>query len=137
LTHLQIPQAMADFFLSFSTNPAHVFLAINVLLLILGTFLDPTPIIIILAPLLAPVAIAVGIDPVHFGVVFTVNMLLAQLSPPAGVPLFVTAGIAQIPLGSVFKPVVPFLVASAVVLVLITYVPTLVMFVPNLLGSSS
>jgi tripartite ATP-independent transporter DctM subunit len=137
LTHLQIPQAMADFFLSFSTNPAHVFLAINVLLLLLGTFLDPTPIIIILAPLLAPVAVAVGIDPVHFGVVFTVNMLLAQLSPPAGVPLFVTAGIAQIPLGSVFKPVVPFLLASAVVLVLITYVPALVMFLPNLLGSSA
>jgi C4-dicarboxylate transporter, DctM subunit len=137
LTHLQIPQAMADFFLSFSTNPAHVFLAINLLLLLLGTFLDPTPIIIILAPLLAPVAVAVGIDPVHFGVVFTVNMLLAQLSPPAGVPLFVTAGIARIPLGSVFKPVVPFLLASAVVLVLITYVPTLVMFLPNLLGSSS
>ena len=137
LTHLQIPQAMADFFLSFSTNPAHVFLAINVLLLLLGTFLDPTPIIIILAPLLAPVAVAVGIDPVHFGVVFSVNMLLAQLSPPAGVPLFVTAGIARIPLASVYKPVLPFMLASAVVLVLITYVPTLVMFLPDLVGSSS
>lgn len=137
MTHLQIPQAMATFFLSFSSNPAHVFLVINVLLILLGTFLDPTPIIIILAPLLAPIAISVGIDPVHFGVVFSVNMLLAQLSPPAGVPLFVTAGIARIPLGAVYKPVLPFMLASAVVLVLITYVPTLVMFLPELLGHSS
>lgn len=137
MTHLRIPQAMAEVFLSFSSNPAHVFLAMNVLLLLLGTFLDPTPIIIILAPLLAPIAVSVGIDPVHFGVVFSVNMLLAQLSPPAGVPLFVTAGIARIPLGSVYKPILPFMGASAVVLVLITYVPPLVMFVPDMFGNSS
>jgi C4-dicarboxylate transporter DctM subunit len=137
MTHLQIPQAMATFFLSFSSNPAHVFLVINVLLILLGTFLDPTPIIIILAPLLAPIAVAVGIDPVHFGVVFSVNMLLAQLSPPAGVPLFVTAGIARIPLAAVYKPVLPFMLASAVVLVLITYVPEFVMFLPDRLGASS
>jgi C4-dicarboxylate transporter DctM subunit len=137
MTHLQLPQAMAEFFLSFSSNPAHVFLAINVLLLLLGTFLDPTPIIIILGPLLVPIATSMGIDPVHFGVVFTVNMLLAQLSPPAGVPLFVTAGIARIPLGDIYKPIVPFLVASAVVLVIITYVPSIVMFLPNLIGGTS
>jgi C4-dicarboxylate transporter DctM subunit len=67
-------------------------------------------------------------------VVFAVNMLLAQLTPPAGVPLFVTAGIARIPLGQLFRPILPFLAGSAVVLILVTYLPPLVLFLPGLLG---
>jgi C4-dicarboxylate transporter DctM subunit len=133
MTLLRIPEAMASFFLSFSSSPLHVFLAINVLLLLVGTFLDPTPIIIILAPLLLPVATQMGIDPVHFGVVFSVNMLVAQLSPPAGVPLFVSSGIARVPLGQVFLPIVPFLAVSIAVLLLITYVPALVLYLPSVL----
>lgn len=131
MTQLRLPEAMAAFFLSLSDNPLHVFLIINVLLLLIGTFLDPTPIIIILAPLLMPVVTRMGIDPVHFGVVFSVNMLLAQISPPAGVPLFVSAAIGGVPLARLFRPILPFLAASAIVLVLITYIPALVLFLPN------
>jgi C4-dicarboxylate transporter DctM subunit len=103
------------------------------LLLLIGTFLDPTPIIIILVPLLMPIVQRVGIDPVQFGVVFAVNMTIAQISPPAGVPLFVAAGIAEVPLGKIFLPVLPFMLVSFAVLMLITYVPWLVLVVPRLL----
>lgn len=134
MTMLRIPESLATFFLSLSNNPLHVFLLINILLLLVGTFLDPTPIIIIiLAPLLMPIIMRMGIDPVHFGVVFTINMVFAQISPPAGVPLFVSAGIADIPIGKIFVPVLPFLGATATVLVLVTYVPELVLFLPRLI----
>jgi len=133
MTILRLPEAMTNAFLSLSSSRAHLFFVINVLLVLIGTFLDPTPIIIILVPLLMPIVQRVGIDPVHFGVVFSVNMLIAQISPPAGVPLFVSCGIAQVPLAKAFLPVVPFMAVSFVVLMLITYVPWLVLFIPNLL----
>jgi C4-dicarboxylate transporter DctM subunit len=133
MTILQLPEALSKAFLSVSSSQAHVFLAINVLLILIGTFLDPTPIIIILVPLLLPTVLKMGIDPVHFGVVFSVNMLIAQISPPAGVPLFVSCGIAEIPLAKAFLPVVPFMVVSFIVLMAVTYVPWLVLVIPNLL----
>jgi C4-dicarboxylate transporter, DctM subunit len=133
MTILRIPESLTTAFLSVSSSPAYVFFLINILLILLGTFLDPTPIIIILVPLLMPIVQRVGIDPVHFGVVFAVNMTIAQISPPAGVPLFVAAGIAEIPLGRVFLPVLPFMLVSFAVLMLITYVPWLVLVVPRLL----
>ena len=133
MTILRLPEAMTNAFLSVSSSPAYVFLLINILLLLIGTFLDPTPIIIILVPLLMPIIQRVGIDPVHFGVVFAVNMTIAQISPPAGVPLFVACGIAEIPLGRVFLPVLPFIVVSFIVLLLITYVPWLVLILPRML----
>ena len=133
MTILRLPEAMTNAFLSLSSSWVHVFFLINILLVLIGTFLDPTPIIIILVPLLMPIVQRVGIDPVHFGVVFSVNMLIAQISPPAGVPLFVSCGIAEIPLAKVFLPVVPFMVVSFLVLMLITYVPWLVLVIPNLL----
>jgi C4-dicarboxylate transporter DctM subunit len=131
MTILRLPEAMMNAFLSVSSSPAYVFFLINVLLILIGTFLDPTPIIIILVPLLLPIVKRVGIDPVHFGVVFAMNMTIAQISPPAGVPLFVAAGIAEIPLGRIFLPVLPFMLVSFAVLMLITYVPWLVLVVPH------
>jgi len=133
MTILRLPEALTETFLSLSSSRALVFLLINILLVLIGTFLDPTPIIIILVPLLMPIVQRVGIDPVHFGVVFSVNMLIAQISPPAGVPLFVSCGIAEVPLAKTFLPVVPFILVSFIVLMLITYVPWLVLVVPNLL----
>ena len=133
MTILRLPEAMTNAFLSLSSSWALVFFLINILLVLIGTFLDPTPIIIILVPLLMPIVKRVGIDPVHFGVVFSVNMLIAQISPPAGVPLFVACGIAKVPLPNAFLPVVPFMLVSFAVLMLITYVPWLVLVVPRLL----
>jgi C4-dicarboxylate transporter DctM subunit len=131
MTILRLPEALTNL-LPASTSPAYVFLMINILLILLGTFLDPTPLIIILLPLLMPIVNKLGIDPVHFGVVFSVNMLIAQISPPAGVPLFVAAGIANCPVAKVFLPTVPFMIVSFAVLMLITYVPWLVLIIPNL-----
>lgn len=133
MTILRIPESLTTAFLSVSSSPAYVFFLINILLILVGTFLDPTPIIIILVPLLMPIVQRVGIDPVHFGVVFAMNMTIAQISPPAGVPLFVAAGIAEVPLGRIFLPVLPFMLVSFAVLMLITYVPWLVLVVPRLL----
>lgn len=133
MTILQLPEVLSKGFLSISSSQAHVFFAMNILLVLIGTFLDPTPIIIILVPLLMPTVQRMGIDPVHFGVVFSVNMLIAQISPPAGVPLFVSCGIADIPLAKAFLPVVPFMVVSFIVLMVITYVPWLVLVIPNFL----
>ena len=131
MTILRLPEALTNL-LPASTSPAYVFLMINILLILVGTFLDPTPLIIILLPLLMPIVNKLGIDPVHFGVVFSVNMLIAQISPPAGVPLFVAAGIADCPVAKVFLPTVPFMIVSFAVLMLITYVPWLVLIIPNL-----
>ncbi len=133
MTILRLPEAMTNAFLSVSSSPAYLFFLINILLVLIGTFLDPTPIIIILVPLLMPIVQRVGIDPVHFGVVFAVNMTIAQISPPAGVPLFVASGIAEVPLAKVFVSIVPFMVVSFIMLMLITYVPWLVLVIPNLL----
>jgi C4-dicarboxylate transporter DctM subunit len=131
MTILRLPEALTNL-LPASTSPAYVFFMINILLVLVGTFLDPTPLIIILLPLLMPIIHKLGIDPVHFGVVFSVNMLIAQISPPAGVPLFVAAGIADCPVAKVFLPTVPFIIVSFAVLMLITYVPWLVLIIPNL-----
>ena len=131
MTILRLPEALTNL-LPASSSPVYVFLMINILLVLVGTFLDPTPLIIILLPLLMPIIHKLGIDPVHFGVVFSVNMLIAQISPPAGVPLFVAAGIADCPVAKVFLPTVPFIIVSFAVLMLITYVPWLVLIIPNL-----
>ena len=131
LTVNRVPTAITTTFLSITNDPMFVFLLINVILLLIGTFLDPTPIIIILVPLLMPIVQAAGIDPVHFGVVFSVNMLVANISPPAGAPLFVVTGIGEVPLAKVSVAILPFLLASTVVLLLITYVPWLVLAIPN------
>jgi C4-dicarboxylate transporter DctM subunit len=132
MTVLRIPEALTTL-IPATSSPAYVFLMINILLILVGTFLDPTPLIIILVPLLMPMVDKLGIDPVHFGVVFSVNMVIAQISPPAGVPLFVACGIANCPVAKVFLPIVPFMVVSFAILMLITYIPWLVLFVPNLL----
>lgn len=132
MTILRLPEALTNL-LPMGASPFYVFFMINILLILIGTFLDPTPIIIILVPLLMPIVNKLGINPVHFGVVFSVNMLIAQISPPAGVPLFVACGIADVPIAEVFLPVVPFIAVSFAVLMLITYVPWLVLFIPDLL----
>lgn len=106
---------------------------INIVLLIAGTFIDTTSAVLIFTPLFLPIAIQFGIDPVHLGVVMAVNLSIGMCTPPLGVCLFVTSGIAKIPLKGMFKDLVPQLVALTVVLFLITYIPQLVLFIPNML----
>ena len=107
---------------------------INIIFLILGTILDSTPAIILSVPILLPIAQSVGVDPVHFGMIATVNLAIGQSTPPVGLTLFVGSSIAGVKLHDMMKYLIPFWIASIVVLMLITYIPEISMFLPGLVG---
>lgn len=121
---------------SISSDPTIILLLINVLLLILGIALEPLPLTLVMLPLLYPVIVQVGIDPVHFGVVMTLNLMLAMLTPPVAMLCFITATIAKTPAMGVFREIVPFFWVLCGVLLAITVAPGLVLWLPNLLMGS-
>ena len=131
--NLRIPQMLAAGILSLTNNKIIILLLINLLLLFVGTWMDMSPAIIILAPILLPIATQIGVDPVHFGVIMVVNLAIGLFTPPVGVCLFISCGIAKISIADTVKAFIPFLLAMIMVLLLITFVPQLVMFLPNLL----
>ncbi|WP_339218965.1 TRAP transporter large permease [Paenibacillus sp. FSL W7-1332] len=134
MTREGIPQAVAGFFVNISDNPIVFLLLVNVFLLIVGMFMESNASIIILAPLLAPVAAEFGIDPTHFGIIMIVNLAIGMCTPPLGINLFISAQIAKIRLDQIAKGMVPFYIVLIIDLMLITYIPHLSMFLPNLLG---
>lgn len=109
-------------------------LAINIIFLVIGTFLDQNPAILILAPIFAPIAVALGIDPIHFGIVVIMNLVIGLITPPLGEVLFIVAPIAGVSLESVSKAVLPFLFVEIGVLLLVTYIPPLSLWIPRMLG---
>lgn len=111
-----------------------VYLMINIVVLIAGMFIDGSSIVMILGPLLLPIALRVGIDPVHLGVVLTVNTAIGMFTPPFGLNLFAAVGVSNEPLLKVAKAVMPFIVISLIALAIVTYVPAVSMFLPNLLS---
>jgi C4-dicarboxylate transporter DctM subunit len=127
-----VPQMFTDFFLSISREPWAILLMVNVLLLILGCLMETTAILVILTPVLMSLITKVGIDPVHFGVVLTLNLMLGLLTPPVGMVLYVMVSLAKVTVTEFTKECAVFMVALVVVLGLITYVPGLVTFLPNL-----
>jgi len=129
----QIPDRVAQAFIDFSTNPTVILLLINVLLLIAGCFMETNAIIIILAPIFLPLVSQMGVDPIHFGVIMIVNTAIGQVTPPLGVNLFVACGVSKITLESISKAVIPLIFAMIIALMVITYVPISVMFLPDLL----
>jgi C4-dicarboxylate transporter DctM subunit len=133
LTTQQVPQKTAALLLGLTQNPYMFLLLINILLLILGCFVEGAAAIIIIAPIFAPIAVKLGIDPLHFGIVFVINLCIGLITPPLGLTLFVGCGIADISLEEISKAVVPFLIVEIVVLFLITYVPAIPLFLPNLI----
>jgi len=128
-----IPKIIGDAILSITDNYVLILLLINALLLFVGTWLDLSPAVIIFTPILLPIVQRLGLDPVHFGVIMVVNLAIGLFTPPVGVCLFITCGIAGISIAETVRAFVPFLIAMILVLLLITYVPPLVMFLPNLL----
>jgi len=128
----QIPQSLAAGILAMELSPVLFLLIVNLTLLFLGMILDTTAILILVAPVLAPVVVALGIDPVHFGVVMIVNMMVGLITPPVGMALFVVARIADADLWDVTREAVPYVLALLGVLVLITLVPEIVLFLPDL-----
>jgi len=127
-----VPQALAAAFLSVSREPWAILGMMNLLLLFLGCFLEPIVVLILIVPILAPVVQTVGIDLIHFGVVVTLNLMIGLITPPVGTVMFVLMGIADISMEEFVKAMWPLLAALLLLLVLITYVPAIVLFLPRL-----
>jgi C4-dicarboxylate transporter, DctM subunit len=107
---------------------------VNIVLLIAGAFMEPSAIILILAPILFPIAMQLGIDPIHLGIIMVVNMEIGLITPPVGLNLFVTSAVTGMPLTAVIRAALPWLMLLISFLVVITYVPAVSLALPNLLG---
>ena len=125
--------AIANFILGISQNPAVILLIINVVLLILGMFMEPGAILTLMLPVLLPIIKSLNIDLVHFGVVMVLNLMIGQVTPPFGVCLFVISDVAKIKLDKLYKSILPFLIPLVVVLLMCTYIPGIVTYLPSLL----
>ena len=137
LTVAQVPSLTGQLVRGLSDSPWVFLLIVNVLLLIVGTFLDNLATMIMLAPILAPIAVSFGIDPLHFGFIFVLNGVIGMLTPPFGILLFVVCAIARVPLSVLSRAVLPYVAWQIAVLFLCTYVPSVAMWIPRLLGYAS
>ena len=131
LTDEQIPQQIANAMLSAGFGPVMFLIVVNIILLIGGQFMEPSGLLVIVAPLVFPIAIELGIDPIHLGIIMVVNMEIGMITPPVGLNLFVTSGVAGMPMMSGVRAALPFLAVLFVFLILVTYVPWISTVVPN------
>ena len=136
LTTEQIPQTITAWVIEMGLQPWQFLLVVNIVLLIAGAFMEPSAIILILAPILFPIAVQLGIDPIHLGIIMVVNMEIGLITPPVGLNLFVTSAVTGMPLTSVIKAAWPWLMLLLSFLMIITYVPAVSMALPNWLGMS-
>ena len=134
LTHENIPQTISEWLLGSGLGVIGFLLAVNLLLLLMGNFMEPSSIILITAPILFPIAMKLGIDPIHFGVMITVNMEIGMITPPVGLNLYVASGISKLGLSEMTVAVWPWLATMLVFLMLITYWPPLTLWLPRTLG---
>ncbi len=134
MTLMMIPLRVTAFLTSLSDNKYAILAMINVLLLVLGTLMDMSPLILILTPILLPVVKMLGVDPVHFGMIMMVNLGIGLITPPVGTVLFVGAAVAKLKIGVVTKAMMPFFIALFVVLLMVTYIPWLSLWLPRFLG---
>ena len=130
----QAPQAIADLLTGATDNPIVILLLLNVVLLILGCFMETMAIMIILVPILLPLLTSLQIDLVHFGIILLVNLVIGQVTPPVGVLCFVAMAITREKLGPLIRELWPFLIALIVALAIITYVPALSLWLPKVAG---
>jgi C4-dicarboxylate transporter DctM subunit len=134
MTNEGIPQAMADWLLGMGLGPITFLLAVNILLLLAGNVMEPSSIILIMAPILFPVAIKLGIDPIHFGILITVNMEVGMCHPPVGLNLYVASGITKMGITELTIAVWPWLLTMLGFLLLVTYVPAISLWLPRAMG---
>jgi C4-dicarboxylate transporter DctM subunit len=133
LTTERIPQQIAEAILSWGMTGWQFLIVVNILLLIAGMFMEPTGIILILAPILFPIATQLGIDPVHLGIIMVVNLEIGMVTPPVGLNLFVTAGITRMSIAGVAMAALPWTLVLLLFLMIITYLPAISLFLPALL----
>ncbi len=134
LTTEQIPQQITAWVVDLGLQPWQFLLVVNIVLLIAGAFMEPSAIILILAPILFPIAMQLGIDPIHLGIIMVVNMEIGLITPPVGLNLFVTSAVTGMPLTAVIRAAMPWLMLLLSFLVIITYVPAVSLGLPNMLG---
>ena len=131
LTDEQIPQQIASAMLSAGFGPIVFLIIVNIILLIGGQFMEPSGLLIIVAPLVFPIAMELGIDPIHLGIIMVVNMEIGMITPPVGLNLFVTSGVANMPMMRVVRAALPFLAVLFVFLIMVTYIPWLSTMLPT------
>lgn len=134
LTTEQIPHKIAASIMALNLSPWMFLVIVNILLLIAGNFMEPSAIILIMAPILLPIAVQLGIDPIHLGIIMVVNMEIGMLTPPVGLNLFVASGITGESMGWVIKACLPWLLLLIFFLILITYIPQISLWLPNTMG---
>ncbi|WP_249871287.1 TRAP transporter large permease [Oceanobacillus saliphilus] len=134
MAYAGIPRAISELLLSVSENPIIILLLMNIILLIVGTFMDITPAILIFSPIFLPIALQIGIDPVHFGVILIFNLCIGITTPPVGSALFVGSSIANVSIESVIRPLMKMYVPLVITLLLITYFPWFSLAIPKLFG---
>jgi len=134
LTIEGIPQQMAEWLIGMNLSPWMFLIIVNIFLLLFGIFIEPLPGVMVLAPILAPVAVKLGVDPVHFAMIVIFNLTLGMITPPVGGLLFVTCNVSKVPMTALVKELVPFLWAHGSVLLILTFVPALSTWLPHTLG---
>ncbi|WMQ86543.1 TRAP transporter large permease [Enterobacter hormaechei] len=134
MTYMQLPMRITEFFTSLSDNKYVILMYLNIMLLLIGTLMDMAPIILILTPVLLPVTNALGIDPVHFGMIMMVNLGIGLITPPVGSVLFVASAVSKHKIEHVVRAMLPFYGMLLVVLGMVTYIPAISLWLPGLLG---
>jgi C4-dicarboxylate transporter DctM subunit len=132
ITQLGLPDAIANWLVAQNMSKWTFLLVVNLLLVVVGLFLEGVPVILLFMPVLFPAATALGVDPIHFGIVVVVNIELGLVTPPVGLNLFVGTSISNMPVEAVFKACLPWAAVTLIVLALVTYVPEISLFLPNL-----
>lgn len=133
ITTLGVAQALTSFCVTYISNKYVFLLFMNILLLLVGMLLDASPALLLMVPILWPVANAMGIDVIHFGVIVCFNLMVGTLTPPVGMMLFITSNVGKVKLSVLYRTILPFVAAAVLVLMLITYVPVFTTWLPNLL----
>lgn len=134
LSYTNIPRDLSEFMLSLSDNPIVILLMINLILLLVGTFMDITPAVLIFTPIFLPIAVSIGISPLQFGIMMVLNLCIGLCTPPVGSVLFVGCGIAKTSIQKIVKPIMPMYAAMIAVLALVTFVPAVSEWLPRVLG---
>ena len=134
LAYTQIPKIIATSMLSLTDSPVIIFLLMNIILLIVGMFMDLTPAVLIFTPIFLPIAQQLGMDPVHFGIMILFNLCVGITTPPVGAALFVGCSITGVSIEKVTRMLLPFFLATFIGLMLVTYIPELSLAIPRLAG---
>ena len=129
-----VPELISAYLLKSVSDPIGILLIINIILLLVGTFMDITPAVLIFTPIFLPIVTSIGIHPVHFGIVMVINLCIGLCTPPVGTLLFVGSGVAKIEITQVIKPILPFLMLMIAILMIITFVPAITLYLPNAFG---